>query len=122
MVLLLSACAHVEPPAEKRILSGQWTNGSVALFIDRNGGSAHWQCAEARFAEALRVGVGGHFLVGGTYERRAGSSRAQPEPANISGRLDKGGILWLDVATARGLAVASQRLTRVRQAEVPACT
>ena len=95
---------------------GQWGGDQIALEISADGsGHVELSCGSADFAGPVKVGLGGHFLTTGRYVRGTGVATMEPPasvPANISGRLDRGGILWLDIAVRDAYPVRSARLQR----------
>ncbi len=118
VALALGGCA----PAPGSLLQtqvlppGQWGGDQIALEVSADGnGHIELSCATAEFAGPVKVDIGGHFLAKGTFTRGTGVATMQPPPsvpANISGRLDRGGILWLDIATRDSYPVRSARLAR----------
>jgi hypothetical protein len=87
-------------------------------------GTIIMSCAQAEFAGPVMVDVGGHFLAHGTYTRGTPIATIGPlpsVPANISGRVDDGGVLWLDIAIAGGYPLRSARLRRGAQAILMRC-
>jgi hypothetical protein len=115
LALLASSCAHA-PERGTTLPAGQWGGDQVALEISPDGlGRITMSCAEAEFAGPVKLDVGGHFLTSGSYTRGTGVATTEPPvavPATISGRLDPGGVLWLDVATRDSYPVRSARLQR----------
>ena len=112
-LILLSGCATV---AADRTLAGRWGGDQIALEVSAEGhGNITLSCATAEFAGPVKLDIGGHFLTRGTFTRGTGVATLVPPssvPANISGRIDPNGILWLDVATSEAYPIRSARLRR----------
>ena len=116
MTLLASGCAHQAGSSDGQMLSGQWGGDQIALEIAADGsGQIEMSCASAAFAGPVKLDIGGHFLTAGQFTRGTGVAMINPPPpvpANISGRLDQGGVLWLDIALADSYPVRNARLRR----------
>ena len=125
-VLLLAGCAHGEYHPEGTLLpTGQWGGDQIGLEVDASGaGQISLPCASARFEGPIKLDIGGHFFTSGTYTQGSGAPPTQPPapvPANIGGRLDQDGTLWLDVATRDSYSVRSARLWRSRESVIHHC-
>ena len=96
--------------------AGQWGGDQIALEIAADGsGQIEMSCASAAFAGPVKLDIGGHFLTSGRFSRGTGVAMTNPPaalPANISGRLDRDGVLWLDIALADSYPVRNARLRR----------
>ena len=118
LLLVSAGCVHsgAAPGDGRTIPPGQWGGDQIALEISANGrGHVSLSCGSADFRGPVKLDVGGHFLTAGTYTRGSGVETVDgptPVPASISGRLDPGGALWLDIAIARAYPVRSARLHR----------
>jgi hypothetical protein len=125
LLSLLSGCATLERSEHANILlTGHWGKPGIGVTMHGEGGSVHWACASAQFQGAARTDIGGHFLKAGTYRvlgRSVAGGTAASEPANISGRLNADGSLWVDVSIRSGQLVRSQRLNRVKSPVVTSC-
>ena len=113
--LLLAGCVHGEyRPEGSTIPAGRWGGDQIALEIRGDGsGRIELSCASAEFTGPVKLDIGGHFLTSGRYWRGTGVAMRDPPPpapASISGRLDRNGILWLDIALAESYPVRSARL------------
>ena len=123
LALVLAGCATatVEPVT----LAGDWGGEQISLHVTADGiGHIELSCASVEFAGPVTVGVGGHFLTKGAFRRGTGVATMHPppaEPATISGRLDPGGHLWLDVAIRDSYPVRSARLERGVEANLLRC-
>ena len=117
LALLGCGCAHHAASIEgQRIPAGQWGGDQISLEIAADGsGRIELSCASAAFAGPVKLDIGGHFLTAGQINRGTGVATMEPPPAvpaNISGRLDQGGVLWLDIALADSYPVRNARLQR----------
>jgi hypothetical protein len=118
MLLLASGCTYPSGSSFRgsTLPSGQWGGEQIALEISADGhGHVTLSCGSADFAGPVKLDVGGHFLTAGTFARGTGVEMVQPPPplpANISGRLDPGGVIWLDIATRDSYPVRGARLRR----------
>jgi hypothetical protein len=127
LFLVSAGCARSwEASEEGRTLPpGQWGGDQIGLEISATGrGHVSLSCGSADFTGPVKLDVGGHFLTAGTYTRKTGVETVDgpvPVPANISGRLEPGGVLWLDVAIARAYPVRSARLRRGAAAKLVGC-
>lgn len=126
LAVIASGCAHGEyRPEGTGIPAGRWGGDQIALDIDGAGsGRITLPCAGAAFSGPVKLDIGGHYLTAGTYIQGSGAPPPQPpvpRPANISGRLDRDGTLWLDVATRDGWIVKSARLWRGREPVIHHC-
>ena len=104
---------------------GDWGGDQVELRVAPDGGGhIELSCASVEFDGPVKLDVGGHFLTKGIYAPGTGVATMQPPasvPANISGRLDERGVLWLDVATRDSYPVRSARLERGKPANLLRC-
>lgn len=127
MLLLAAGCAHSSGSSFQgsTLPPGQWGGDQIALEISADGrGHVTLSCGSADFAGPVKLDVGGHFLTEGTFARGTGVEMVRPPPplaANISGRLDPGGIIWLDIATRDSYPVRSARLRRGRPSNLVRC-
>jgi hypothetical protein len=124
--LLLAGCAHGEyQPEGSTIPAGRWGGEQIAVDIDASGtGLITLPCAGGRFDGPVKLDIGGHFLTVGTFTQGSGAPPSEPPmpvPAIISGRLDRDGTLWLDVATRDSYPVRSARLWRGREPLIHHC-
>lgn len=123
----LASCATApQSPGEARLLPpGKWGGDQIALEISEDGrGRIELSCGSAEFAGPVKLDIGGHFLTEGSYARGTGVAMMNPPPpvaATISGRLDAGGVLWLDVATRDSYPVRSARLRRGAEPNLLRC-
>lgn len=121
---LPAACAAL-PVTPVSLPPGQWGGEQIALEVAPDGsGRIELSCGSAGWTGPVKVDVGGHFLTFGHYERGTGvamQSPPPPEPASISGRLDRSGILWLDIALRDTYPVRSARLQRGAAANLMRC-
>lgn len=114
----LAGCAagSGSSPHPATLPPGMWGGDQVALTVSEDGPSRiELSCGSAEFEAPVKLDIGGHFLTEGRYSRGTGVATLQPPqgiPANISGRLDRDGLLWLDVATRDSYPVRSARLKR----------
>lgn len=112
-LVMLAGCATVPPAGH---LAGSWGGDQVALEIAADGsGRIELSCASAEFAGPVKLDIGGHFLTSGRFFRGTGVAMVEPPlpvPANISGRLDANGTLWLDIALRDSYPVRSAKLKR----------
>ncbi len=117
-LVALAGCVSAPNPsnAKQMLPAGQWGGEQVALEIAGDGsGRIELSCASAEFAGPVKLDVGGHFLTSGRFSRGTGVAMMNPPPpvpAQISGRLDRGGVLWLDIALADSYPVRRARLKR----------
>lgn len=104
---------------------GKWGGDQIALEISEDGrGRIELSCGSAEFAGPVKLDIGGHFLTEGRYARGTGVAMMNPPPpvaATISGRLDAGGVLWLDIATRDSYPVRSARLRRGAEPQLLRC-
>ena len=126
LALLAAGCAHAPyNPEGATIPAGRWGGEQIALDIDESGsGRITLPCAGASFSGPVKLDIGGHYLVTGTYTQGSGAPPPQPpvpQPANISGRLDSDGTLWIDIAIRDSYPVRSARLRRGREAVIHHC-
>lgn len=122
--LLLAHCATPNPDG-RATLVGRWGGEQIALALSADGsGRIDLSCAFATFAGPVMLDVGGHFLTNGEYVRGTGVATVDPPaaiPATISGRLDRDGILWLDIAAGGSYPVRSARLRRGAEPQLLRC-
>ena len=125
--LSLAACASAPGPASQgdTLPPGRWAGEQIALEISPSGGGhIELSCASAEFLGPVKVDVGGHFLTEGRFARGTGvATQDGPAwvPANISGRVDPGGVLWLDIALRDSYPVRSARLEHGAEANLLRC-
>ena len=126
--LALLACGCATPPALSQVQTippGHWGGDQIALEIRADGsGRIELSCASAEFTGPVKLDIGGHFLTSGRYWRGTGVAMRDPPPpvpASISGRLDRGGIVWLDIALADSYPVRSARLERGAEPNLLRC-
>ncbi|MES2000792.1 MAG: hypothetical protein V4444_00550 [Pseudomonadota bacterium] len=116
--IVMSGCATAPPGAgnEVTLPPGQYGGDQIALDVAADGGGhIELSCASAEFTGPVKLDPGGHFLTAGSYTRGTGVATIQPPPslpANISGRLDSDGTLWLDIALRDSYPLRSVRLKR----------
>ena len=95
------------------------------MDVDPSGsGIVTLPCAAAAFAGPVKLDIGGHFFTAGTFTQGSGAPPVEapsPVPANISGRLDSDGTLWLDIATLEGRVVESAQLQLGREPVIHHC-
>lgn len=124
LALLLGGCAAI-PGAPGTLPPAHWGGDQIALEIAADGsGRIELSCASAEWAGPVKLDVGGHFLTSGLYARGTGVAMQNPPPpvpANISGRLDRNGALWLDIALRDSYPVKSARLQRGAPANLMRC-
>lgn len=120
--LALASCAH---RPEGVALTGTWGGGEASLSIDGDGhAEIRMGCASAAFDGPTPLDVGGHWLRSGTFTQGSGAPPPVPPqsvPANISGRLDRDGTLWMSIATLDGLKLRDARLYRNREPGFALC-
>ena len=121
--LALPACVTVSNAGQT--LSGKWGGDQVELsFAEDGSGHVTLPCAGAQFDGPVRTDVGGHWLKSGTYTQGSGAPPPTPPvpvPANISGRLDRDGTLWLSIATSDGMKVDNRKLRQGQPANLQYC-
>lgn len=118
VALALAGCATATGSSNdgQMLPVGQWGGEQIALDIAADGsGRIELSCASAEFDGPVKLDVGGHFLTAGRFALGTGVAMKDPPPpvpANISGRLDETGTLWLDIALRDSYPVRSARLKR----------
>ena len=127
LAFLASGCAQPIQSASvpQAFAAGRWAGDQVELELFPDGhGLVTLPCAKVEFAGPLKRDIGGHFLAAGLLTSSAGPDTRPPRsavPANVSGRLDPGGILWLDVALRDSYPVRSVRLRRGSSSNLLRC-
>lgn len=116
-IAIAGCTAGPQRPVPGQIIpAGQWGGEQIALDVAADGsGRIEMSCASAEFNGPVSLDSGGHFLTAGRFAAGTGVAMKDappPVPANISGRLDPGGILWLDIALAGSYPVRNARLKR----------
>lgn len=124
LVLAASSCMTTSVNGGQA-LSGRWGGEQIELsFDDAGDGRIALPCASATIEGPVTLDVGGHWMKSGTYTQGSGAPPPAPPipiPANISGRLDADGTLWISLATSEGMKVENLKLHRDRAATLYFC-